>query len=440
MTVVVELDSEQVGALSAITGMLVDVDRTISQMLAVKEGLLALGSRLAGEIGESAARESAEPVTASQAADLLDLAGRTVATEFAAALRMSDRSVERQMGDADDKVTAFPRVWRAQGAGLISAGHARVIIEAGAHIDDGESRDAYSAQMIEFARSTSSNRVARMARRVAERFQPRSVDERHRQARRGRRVWVRERADGMAELGLLGPATLVRGAYERLTALGIACVDDRATRAETGDQRTLDEARCDIALDLLLTGAAAGHDPEGSSADVRGAVSITVPLTTLMGLGGAPAELDGRMPIDGATARRIAAAAPVWERVFTHPSTGAILAVDRYRPSAELRRWLIARDQRCRFPGCGYLARECDIDHTEDAARGGPTDAANLGALCRRHHVMKHQTPWVVEQIGGGLFAWTSPTGRTYVDEVPVVNVGGVGGVPARADEELPPF
>ena len=35
-----------------------------------------------------------------------------------------------------------------------------------------------------------------------------------------------------------------------------------------------------------------------------------------------------------------------------HPHTGATLAVDRYRPSAELRRFLRVRDERCRFPGC----------------------------------------------------------------------------------------
>ena len=34
-TVAVEMDSEQVGALSALRRMLVDVDRTFSQMLAV---------------------------------------------------------------------------------------------------------------------------------------------------------------------------------------------------------------------------------------------------------------------------------------------------------------------------------------------------------------------------------------------------------------------
>lgn len=120
--------------------------------------------------------------------------------------------------------------------------------------------------------------------------------------------------------------------------------------------------------------------------------------------------------------------------MFTQPATGAIVAVDRYRPTAEMRRWLLARDQRCRFPGCGYAARDCDLDHTEDAAAGGPTDLDNLGALCRRHHVTKHQSPWTVERLEGGVFAWTSPTGRVYLDKPPPSNAAVV------EDDDPPPF
>ncbi|MCR2678846.1 hypothetical protein NSP03_24390, partial [Salmonella enterica] len=58
------------------------------------------------------------------------------------------------------------------------------------------------------------------------------------------------------------------------------------------------------------------------------------------------AELDGMIPIDPATARRLAGAASGWDRVLTHPISGALLAVDRYRPSEDLRRHLRARDER----------------------------------------------------------------------------------------------
>jgi hypothetical protein len=105
--------------------------------------------------------------------------------------------------------------------------------------------------------------------------------------------------------------------------------------------------------------------------------------------------------------------------VLTHPVTGAILAVDHYRPNADLRRLLHARDARCRFLTCGLPPRTQDLDHTLDAAHGGPTAEGNLGGLCRRHHVLKHHTAWTVKQLGAGVLEWTSPTGSSYIDKPP---------------------
>lgn len=426
---------EQLGALGAVTEMLVEVDRTIGSLLAARDGLLALGSRIAVE-----AAGQVEEATA----DGVDLAARAVAAEFGAALRVSDRTVQRRMLDAEVMVSRFPRVWRAQGAGLISAAYARVIVDAGQHLDDPAARDAYAAQLVAFAQTESPNRVGRMARRVADRLQPRSFDARHADARKERRVWMKNRADGMAELSVFGPAALVRGAFERVTAMAKAALADsssgsssRSSRdASSRDERTLGQARCDVALDLLLTGAPAGHDTaEGALGAIRATVSITVPVMSLIGVSTVPAELDGCVPIDIRTARLLAGTAVGWDRVLTHPITGALLAVDRYRPSVAVRRHLTARDQRCRFPTCGYSARDCDIDHTRDHAAGGATDTDNLGELCRRHHSLKHRTPWHVEHLGDGVFAWTSPTGQTYVDKPPVQNSTTV-----TEDDTPPPF
>ena len=132
-----------------------------------------------------------------------------------------------------------------------------------------------------------------------------------------------------------------------------------------------------------------------------------------------PGELAGGQPIDTHTARILAGRATAWERVLTHPATGAILAVDRYRPNTDLRRLLHARDSRCRFPTCGLPPTAHDLDHTIDAAHGGPTEEGNLGGLCRRHHVLKHHTAWKVKQHGAGILEWTSPAGATYIDRPP---------------------
>ncbi|WDM41745.1 HNH endonuclease, partial [Microbacterium luteolum] len=376
------------------------------------------------------------------------------------------RTVQRRMTDASFLVERFPRVWRALGAGLISAGHARVICDAGEHLDDPAARDAYAGEVLGFAETESPNRVARMARRVAERYQSRPIGERHKDARAKRGVWVKDLPDGMAELGMCGPAALVHGAFDRITAMA-KTVQEQTVQEQTNptapgtdaaaqaresafgpaadkkhdgtaakDPRTLSQIRADLTLDLLLTGIPAGHDTAaGLLAAITATVSVTVPVITLMGAGTTPAELNGRTPIDPDTARRLAGAASGWDRILTHPITGALLTVDRYRPGADLKRHLRARDQRCRFPTCGYPPSDCDIDHHHDAAHGGATTAENLGHLCRRHHTLKHQTPWHVEPLADGLYAWTSPTGRTYIDTPPAPHT-----ITFTEDDTPPPF
>ncbi|MFV0433787.1 MAG: DUF222 domain-containing protein [Leucobacter sp.] len=126
--------------------------------------------------------------------------------------------------------------------------------------------------------------------------------------------------------------------------------------------------------------------------------------------------LNGYGPIPPSMASKIAAETPVWDRVAITPETGAVLSVDRYRPSEKMRRFIAARDQRCRFPGCRTAAHRCDIDHTVDAALGGPTSTDNLGALCRGHHTLKHHSGWSTSQHPDGSYEWTSPTGRIHVD------------------------
>ena len=145
-------------------------------------------------------------------------------------------------------------------------------------------------------------------------------------------------------------------------------------------------------------------------------MQVTVPVLTAAGVNDEPAILAGYGPIDPDTARRLLGNTTGWERVMTSPVTGCVLTVDRYKPGKALKRHLRARDERCRFPGCRQPVWRCDLDHTLDFALGGPTDHCNLAHLCKRHHVLKHNSPWKVRQLPGGILEWTSPTGRTYTD------------------------
>jgi hypothetical protein len=145
-------------------------------------------------------------------------------------------------------------------------------------------------------------------------------------------------------------------------------------------------------------------------------VSVVIPVLSLLGRESEPARIAGKGPIDLDTARALAAEAPLLVRILTHPVSDQVLAVDTYRPSEKLRRFLRLRDGRCRFPSCNRAARRCDIDHTLDWFFGGKTQHDNLECLCRNHHSLKHHGGWSVRQTSPGVLEWTSPTGQGTTD------------------------
>ena len=167
---------------------------------------------------------------------------------------------------------------------------------------------------------------------------------------------------------------------------------------------------------------------------------VTVPVLTLLGSSEAPAELDGYGPIDPETARQLAASAPSFQRILTHPESGVVLSVGRgsYAVPKDLRRWLVLRDETCRFPGCSRSARRSEIDHTVDWQFGSETAHLNLAHLCLSHHHFKHQTAWSYTQDAHGRLEWTSTTGHRYATE-PAIQLHGETGVStADADRWIP--
>ena len=103
-------------------------------------------------------------------------------------------------------------------------------------------------------------------------------------------------------------------------------------------------------------------------------------------------------------------------RLAAHdPVTGALTGHDptTYRPGARLARSVRTRDGHCRFPGCTTDAARTDLDHVV-AFPTGPTTAANLACLCRKHHTFKHHAGWRLTMTPDGICTWTTPHGRSY--------------------------
>ena len=441
-------------------------EATIIRFQALRDAQLGAAQRVAEEI---AARDAGAGAVRGEA---VDLATRSVAAELAGVLHMSDRVVQARMARAADLETRFPEVARAFGEARINAAHVRVIQDAGARLDE-TVRAEFEQIAVQACAGETPHRAKRIVERVAERLAPRSLTDRHREVQEHRRVWREDLGDGQKALGVIHSAAVIDGIYDRLTqqARAVSVANAQAAKdaaggvdrdpdglGDPGDERTMDQLRADLCADTLLTGTASGHDTTaGLLSAIQARVEVTVPVLTLVtadtgdgtGSGAAfrvrieqPAELAGGQPVDTHAARALAGGATAWERVLTHPVTGAILAVDHYRPNTDLRRLLHARDSRCRFPTCGLPPTAQDLDHTIDAAHGGPTEEGNLSGLCRRHHVLKHQTAWTVTQRGAGVLEWTSPTGAGYIDKppAPVTFTVEDPDPPPEPDPETPGF
>jgi hypothetical protein len=80
----------------------------------------------------------------------------------------------------------------------------------------------------------------------------------------------------------------------------------------------------------------------------------------------------------------------------------------RRSPKATMRRWLIERDQGCRFNGCGRKGR-LHSHHVVEYSNGGRTTVSNLVMLCDVHHRAVHNHGWTITGDPGGQLTFARP-------------------------------
>jgi hypothetical protein len=248
--------------------------------------------------------------------------------------------------------------------------------------------------------------------------------------------------------------------------------DEEDDDEDGGDDEEEDEGR---------PGGFAGGPPPGSPSDRTGRktpmpalINITIPLGTLLGWSGTPADVGSWGLMEAATARDLIEAASRHPRTrwcYTITGLGGVAVAhacapgshpwpppppsrdgpsrdgpagprmaqldellaeldaapepiaggpgehghreDRYTPSRKLKHLIRARTARCCAPACGAQAITSEIDHTIPYP-AGPTSEANLGPACQRHHHAKHAPGWKLEQTEPGIMRWTTPSGRVY--------------------------
>jgi hypothetical protein len=148
--------------------------------------------------------------------------------------------------------------------------------------------------------------------------------------------------------------------------------------AADGDQSIgMDARRADALVGWALAVRADPTLPKRHGRPVE--LHVVTDLPTMRGLAENPAELLGYGAIPGSVARILAGDAN-WRRLIVDPVTGYLLDYGHtvFRPPQELKNFLIARDEVCRFPGCSMAAERWDQDHGCPYDEGGDTIVLQL--------------------------------------------------------------
>jgi hypothetical protein len=122
--------------------------------------------------------------------------------------------------------------------------------------------------------------------------------------------------------------------------------------------------------------------------------------------------LDGT-PIPAPVGRELARSVRAWRRVVTDPVTGHLLDYGRrvYLPPPLLR-FIHARDGQCTAPYCQRPATRCQNDHRVPFPEG-PSNTANCGLLCDRHHPLKtDRYVSITDGHADGSMTWNTAWGQ----------------------------
>ncbi|MGP9728581.1 DUF222 domain-containing protein [Glutamicibacter sp. 287] len=326
--------------------------------------------------------------------------------EAAVALRESEEKVRGKLFIADGLRHLCTGTLDALAAGEITTKAAGDIVKQAQDLGAADIRRMEHV-LLPMAKTASDAAVSQRARRMHDRLNPVSAQERHEAAKESRALTHWSEADGMAALKLRAPAADIISMVNTVKYFARHDVDP-------GDSRTQGQREADIFRDALLDGwPATGGTP------LKTRVALTIPaVETLADPKRALADLEGYGPIPVGTALALAKDAPSMLRVLTDPWTGAAIDVGRqkYRPSQALKDLLRVREVHCCFPGCRRTAETSEIDHVEDWAKGGHTDRSNTKLLCKRHQMLKHALGWQSIYRPDGSVSWRTPHGLVCLE------------------------
>ncbi|MHA7306204.1 HNH endonuclease, partial [Arthrobacter sp. TMN-49] len=392
-----------------------------------------------------------------------DKLGRGIAHQLALARHESPHR-GRQLGEFSEVlVREMPYTMRAFAQGRISEYKAGIIaretvflsLADRAHVDQSICADPDTVGLL------GNRELGVAAKKAAYTLDPEAFVKRHEKAVGDRYVSLRPAADGMTYLSALIPlkqgvrilATLTR-VSDSLKASG----DERGKGQIMADalmHRLLQHAPCDDGAGTLgdhrgvPVGGKAVTQARLQAADSRGStpsqslcttvdeanISLELVMTdrSLFGSANEPAVLVGYDPIPAPLARSMilgdrGSTPEVWlKRLFTHPDTNQLLAMDshaRFFPEG-MKEFLRLQDQHCQTPYCDAPIRE--YDHIKSYAAGGTTSLNNGQGLCSDCNQAKEAPGWTSTKDteatapgqGPPITEITTPTGHRYISTAP---------------------
>src|SRR6478609_3622933 len=311
-------------------------------------------------------------------------------------------------------------------------------------------------------------RITTVARKVATRIAADQVAAATAKNKKDRAVQVTPGPDGTTDWWARLPAGRSAAAWAAIRDLA-----DRYTKKDP--ELTLDQARADAFIDLLLTnvtvtakvtlgipvitGPDAEHARAAAIAEHAAESPTTGPeaqwvrpavATGGLGLGErfslsaallSGCEIPGIGFIDADTVQALLAVVPTdIGRALLDAHTGTLIETvsTAYRPSKAVTEFVTTRDGTCRMWGCPRPATNCAIDHARPWPNG-PTTPSNLGGLCRRHHRLKQRRHWSYHLAPDGTATWTSPTGTTRTTPPDHAALPSPPPPPQAASAETPP-
>ncbi len=344
---------------------------------------------------------------AERAADIAEVAGRSsddphgdfAALEVGAALRLTGMAAKHEVALARDLGERLPQAGSLLNAGQIDVRRAKVLVDGTAHLPQEAARRVV-AEVADRAPVMTTGQLRALLRRRCIVANPDDAKIQMDHAIAQRRLVIEATARGTAHLHLLDlPPDLAQAAWERIDVLAGAL---------SKDDRTIDQRRADVALDLVC----GQGRPVG-----RGVVDVTVDLRTLLGLAESPGDLGGLGPVVADIARQVVDRQVDcrWQATVIDDNGDPLAVALRRRPTASQARQVRARYRRCIFPGCRRPARQSQIDHSVRHADGGPTLERNLAPLCLGHHLAKDRGGWQYHRLPNGDHRWISPFGHVYI-------------------------